>query len=90
MSLDLHELPPERRASVALDAITTARSQWSREHRRPKALSKGEALAALLFEAGFIWTVAGNLRNGVTLTDTDFERLTLSCRWLDIICGEAL
>lgn len=90
MSLDLNDLPLERRTSVALDAITTAKREWGREHRRPKALTKGEALAALLFEVGFLWTVAANLNHGVVLSKADFERLTFSYQLIEAICKEAL
>lgn len=90
MSLDLHELPPDRRAPVALDAIAAASKQWKREHRRPAALSAREALAAVRFEAVFVWTAAANIRSGADLDEDDFERLTIACRWIDKICAEVL
>lgn len=90
MSLDLHDVDTERRAAVALDAITSARQQWGRQQRRPPALSAREALAALQFEALLVWTAAANIRNGVELTDEDMARLTTACRWIDTICDEVL
>lgn len=90
MSLELHDLPPERRAPVAMDAMLAATSEWRRKHRRPAALSAREALAALSFEALLIWTAAANIRSGFGLSDDDFERLTISCRWIDTICAEVL
>ena len=90
MGADLHEVDAERRAAVALDMITTASSRWQREHRRPGALTAREALAALQFEALFVWTAAANIRNGVELTEDDFDRLTIALRRLDAIGAEVL
>lgn len=88
--LDLQGVEPARRAAVALDGITAARRQWTHENRRPRTVSAREALAALQFEALFVWTVAANLRHGVELTQSDFNRLTTSCQWIDTIAGEVL
>ena len=90
MTADLQEVEPERRAAVALDVITTSRRQWDREHRRPKALTAREGLAAIQFEALLVWTAAANIRNGVELSQTDFERLSTACRWIDMIVDEVL
>ena len=90
MSANLHEVDAERRATVALDVITTASSRWKRDHRRPGALTAREALAALQFEALLIWMAAANIRNGVELTDDDFDRLTIAIRRLDAIGAEVL
>ena len=87
---DLQEIEPERRASVALDIIETSHRQWNQEHRRPRALTAREGLAASRFEALFVWTAASNVRNGVVLKDADFERLSTACRWIDMICDEVL
>lgn len=86
----LHEVPPALRSGVALDAITTARRQHAKEHRRPAALTAREALLALQFEALLVWTVAANMRAGVELADEDFERLTVAVTRLDLICDEVL
>lgn len=85
---DLHEIDAARRSGVALDVITTARRQHHREHRRPGALTAREALLALQFEALLVWTAAANLRNGVELTDEDFERLRITCFRIDAITDE--
>ena len=90
MGADLHEVDAERRAAVALDVITTATRQYQRDHRRPGALTAREALAALQFEALLIWTAAANIRNGVELTEVDFDRLTTACRWINTISDEVL
>ena len=90
MGADLREVYAERRAAVALDVITTASSRWQREHRRPGSLTAREALAALQFEALLIWTAAANIRNGVELTEADFDRLTTACRWINTISDEVL
>jgi len=87
-ALDLQDVPTQRRASVALDAIVTARSTHARQHRRPAALTAREALAALQFEALFVAVAAGNVRNGVVLEDEDFNRLALAIRTIDTITGE--
>ncbi len=87
---DLESVQAERRAGIALDRVSSSRRQWEREHRRPSALTPREALAALQFEALLIWTAAANVRHGIALSDVDFERLTLSCRWIDNICTEVL
>lgn len=87
---DLQAVEPERRVAVVLDVIATTRRQWKREHRRPKALTACEALAALQFEALLVWTAGANIRNGVELTDDDFERLTTALRWINTISEEVL
>lgn len=87
--VDLADVDPARRAAVAQDAIHASHQQWRREHRKPKALTAREALAALQFEALIVWTAAGNVINGVELTGEDFDRLTTSVRWIEIIAKEA-
>ena len=84
----LFEVDPQRRAASALDVIATSRQQWAREHRRPQALSAREALAALQFEATLVATAAGNMRNGVTLNDEDFDRLAIAIRSIYLIVEE--
>lgn len=88
--LDLHEVDPELRAGVAADVVVAQRQRWEREHRRPPALTLREAVTAVRFEALFVWTCAGNLRNGVELDDKDFARLTLSCSRIENTFAEAL
>jgi hypothetical protein len=87
-ALDLDDVDPQRRAAVALDAVTSAQRKWDQEHRRPAALTPREALAALRYEALFVGVVAANVREGVQLTEIDYARLSTACRWIEIICGE--
>jgi len=87
-ALDIRTVPAQRRASAALDAITTARSSHARAHRRPPALTAREALAALEFEALLIWTAAHNLVNGVDMSDDDLERLTVAGMRIEAIGRE--
>jgi hypothetical protein len=87
---DLQEVDAERRASVAGDAITSARIQWDRRESPSSALTAREGLAAIQFEALLVWTAAANIRNGVELTQTDFDRLSIACQWIDLICDEVL
>jgi hypothetical protein len=87
---DFSDVDPERRARVAQDIITTQRRQFQRRQRRPAALTAREALAALQFEAMLVWTAAHNIANGNELSEADLERLTLACRWIDTIAGEAI
>jgi len=87
-ALDLQEVPTQRRASVALDAIATARSTHARTHRRPAALTAREALAAVQFECLLIWTAIANWRAGLDLTDEDFGRITVAQNRIDAICTE--
>ncbi len=87
-ALNLAEVDPGRRAAVAQDAIHAARQLWSREHRRPKALTAREALAALQFEALIVWTAAHNLAAGVDLSEDDLSRLTVAMRRIDAISEE--
>jgi hypothetical protein len=89
MSAVLQEVDAERRAPVALDVIHSRNKAWSKEHRRPPALTPREALAAIKFEALLVWTACANVRNGVVLGDADFERLSTACRWIEVICSEA-
>lgn len=88
MSLDLHEVDAERRASVALDGITSARKQWARQNRRPAALTAREALAAVQFDALLIWTAIANIRAGAELNADDWERVTLAMQHINTIVGE--
>jgi hypothetical protein len=88
--VDLQDVEPERRADVAIDAITVERRRWQRENRRPGALSAREALAALEFEALLVWTAAQNLATGMELDDADRGRLQLAMRRIDSIVGEVL
>ena len=89
-ALDLHDIPAPRRASVALDAIVTARSTYAHQHRRPAALTAREALIVLQFDAFFVSVAAANVRNGVVLNDCDFARLALAIRNIDSIAAEVL
>jgi hypothetical protein len=70
--------------------MTAAAGDWRRRHKRPAALSAREALAALSFEALLVWTAAANIRDGHTLSNEDFDRLTIACRWIDMISAEVL
>ena len=90
MSADMHDVDLQRRAPEALDIINASRQQHRREHRRPKALSAREALAALQFEALLVATAAGNLRAGVALSNDDFDRLAVAARWIETIAQEAV
>jgi len=86
----LLEVDTQRRAGVALDAITTSRQHWQRQHRRAPALSARDALAAVQFEALLIWTAAANLLAGVELSQEDWDRITLAMSRIDAICAEVL
>lgn len=85
---DLDGVTPARMAPVVLDRIGASRREWQRKNRRPSALTAREALAALQFESLLVWVAASNIRNGVTLADEDFERLTTACRHIDLVCDE--
>lgn len=89
-ALDLEGVAADRRPDVAIDHITTSRQQWERANRRPRSLTARDALRALQFECLLIWTCAANVRNGVTLTDDDFDRLTLAQRRIDLLTQEAI
>jgi hypothetical protein len=82
-------IAPERRAGIALDVAHRRRQRWERENRRPAALTAREGLAAVAFEARFVWVCAANLRNGTLLANDDFDRLTIAVRSIDLICNEA-
>lgn len=86
----LQSVDAERRAAVAIDIVSTSQRQWQRNHRRPAALTPREALAALQFEGMLVAVAAANVRNGMRLSDEDFERLALSIRWINSIAEEVL
>lgn len=86
----LFEVDAERRASVALDIVTTSQIAFQRERRRPSALTAREALAAIQFEVHFVAVVAANLRHGEVLGDADWERLATSVRYCNAIADEVL
>lgn len=84
----LDEVDPDRRAEVVIDNIVVARQRWAVKNRRPPALTAREALIGVQFECLVIWTACANARNGVPLSDEDFERLTLAQRRIDTIVDE--
>ena len=84
----LREIEPQRRPSVAHDAIVAANRAHQREHRRPSALTARDGLIALEFESLLVWTAAQNIVAGVVLTDDDLDRLTTACRWIAAIRSE--
>lgn len=87
--MNIREIEPQRRPSVAHDVITAARQAHQREHRRPAAITARDALIALEFEAMLVWTCAQNILAGVALTAEDLDRLTTACRWITAIRNEA-
>ncbi len=86
--LALHEVDPERRAAVALDASIVRRRQWDREHRRPPALTAREALAAVRFESLLIWAAWGHVLWGGTVTTEDRDRANLAMQRIEQIFDE--
>ena len=88
MPIDLKDVEPARRSSVALDHVLVSARAWSREHRRPRALTAREALVALQFEALLVWVAAGTLAAGGELAEGDFERLTVACSRIEAIVDE--
>ena len=85
----LREVEPSRRAECAIDEITAARTQWERQHRRPRALSAREALLVLAFESTLVAVAAGNVAEGVQLSQADRDRLLLAKRRINVIVDEA-
>lgn len=85
----LAQVHPQRRAGVALDGIAAHRHQWHRDNRRPRALTAREALIALEFEALFVCVAAGNIANGIDLTEQDLQRLQVAYQRIDAIVREA-
>lgn len=84
----LGEVEPSRRAECALDDIGAARRRWTREHRRPSALTAREALMVLEFEAALVCVAAGNITQGVELTQADHDRLRLAAQRINTIVDE--
>ena len=76
--LALREVEPDRRALVALDAVTSRRRAWQRDNRRPASLTAREALESVQFEALLLWTAWANVLDGVELTDDDHERIAIA------------
>lgn len=91
MNSFIEEVDAERRAECAQDAIRRSQREHAAAHRRPAALTAREALAALSFETLVVWVAAGNLANGVELSDEDRARLTLAVKRIDAlsleVCG---
>jgi hypothetical protein len=85
----LHEVDPERRAAVALDIIAVARLKFSREHRRPTAITLREAFAAAYFESMVLYTAWANQLNGEQLTEKDNERVRIAMAQLLALFEEA-
>ena len=86
----LREVDAERRAECAIDEIKSARAQWERQHRRPRALSAREALMVLEFESTLVAVAAGNVATGEVLSQADLDRLILAKRRISAIIDEAI
>lgn len=78
LGLDISDLFPER-----LNAPHHPAQRWHRG-----LLSAGEALRALKFEAEFAAIAAGNLANGVPLSDRDRQRLAQACNRIENLYRE--
>jgi hypothetical protein len=89
MTLDLADVDADRRAAVAVDHVIADRQQFHREHRRARALTAREALAALRFEALLVWVAASSLRSGIELSEDDHQRLTVACSRIELLADEA-
>ena len=85
---DLHDVAPERRADCALDAVRRRQREHAATHRRPATLTPREALVALHFEMLVVWVSAGNLANGIELSDVDRDRLNLAAKRIDGLMQE--
>jgi hypothetical protein len=81
---------PDRRAQCALDEVGSARRQWQRENRRPRALTARETLAAVQFECLLIWCYGKSLLGGHVPTEEDEARVTLAMRYINDLCDEAI
>ena len=90
MEPPLREVEPARRAECAIDEIKAARADWERKHRRPRAYSAREALMVLEFESTLVAMAAGNVAQGVQLTDADLDRLSLAKHRITAIVDEAI
>jgi hypothetical protein len=88
--IDLQDVDLERRASCALDEVHGARQQWSRENRRPRALSAREALAALQFECTLVWAYGKTLLIGQAVSPDDELRVTIAMARINELCDEAI
>lgn len=88
--VDLADVDVQRRADVALDHINASRQQHHREHRRPRALSAREALAALQAEAGIVWIVGMDVCGGVEVSDDDWQRFNIALQRIDTLVQEAM
>ena len=69
--MNLAQVDPQRRVSVAEDAITAADAAHQRQCRRPPVLSARDALTALQFEALLVSVAACNVISGEELTEDD-------------------
>ena len=88
MTSDLQGIDPARRSGVALDAITAAKRQYQRAHRRPPALTAREALHAMQFECLVLWVLMKNIRAGVALSEEDHERANVAMSRVNALTEE--
>jgi hypothetical protein len=84
------EVEPARRAACAIDEVTSQRSRWHRQNRRPRALTAREALAALHFECLLVWAYGKSLLTGHTPTQDDEDRVTLAMQRINELADEAI
>jgi hypothetical protein len=86
----LRHVEPARRAECALDEVTSQRSRWYRENRRPRALSAREALAAVHFECLLLWAYGKSLLTGHEPTEEDEARVTIAMERIEELTNEAI
>lgn len=84
----LRTIEPDRRAECAIDLINAESRTWARRNRPPRSISAREALIALEFEALVVMVAAGNIAQGLTLTEEDRQRCLLAYSRIDTIVSE--
>lgn len=88
--MSLAAVDAERRATVVLDEIETARRKWHGEQRRPRALSAREALEVMSFECLLVWAYGKRLLAGEEPSPEDEARVTTALRTIDTLVDEAI
>ena len=84
---DFDQLDDDRKAGALLDHVAAGSRSYSQQ--RARAFTAREGLIALEFEALLVTVAAGNLANGVTLSDEDRARLRLASARITAIMDEA-
>lgn len=84
--IDFDLIEPQRLAECVIDQLKIERRKPPTD--KPRGISAREAMRAINFEALLVATAAMNIADGLSLTDTDRERLLIAWARIDTLTSE--